>query len=121
MSVLYDIELEKVQAGMLRAVKHNKEMQMREFTLFLGAFRNKLDTLGKWQSKAIKPWLKLMNDHISRCGFPDDFRGHIFSAISRKDAYLLAWVIRQVMGVFGHILVSQYKGGKHEKAKFRGD
>jgi len=109
MSEFHDLELEKVQAGMLRAVKHNKEMQMREYRLFLGAFKNKLDELGhKWQSKAIKPWLKVMNDHISRCGFPEDLKGHIFSAIARKDVYLLRWVIRQTMSIFSRLIANEY-------------
>jgi hypothetical protein len=115
--VFYDLELEKIQMGMLRAVEHSKEMQVREFICFLGSFKNRLDTMPvhsyerkdgsvklSWHGTLMKPWLKVLYGHTKMVGFPEDMLGHFRSALGKKDKYLLSWVLMQTMDVLYSIV-----------------
>jgi len=108
--VFYDLGLEKCQAGMLRAVEHSKEIQIREFICFLGSFKHRLDTMPvlsyerkdgsvklSWHGTLMKPWLKLLCGYTKMMGIPEDMLGHLHNALGKKDKYLLSWVLMQTM------------------------
>lgn len=102
--VFYDLELERIQAGMLRAVKHSKEIQVREFICFLGSFHHYLTIPRKMFGEEATPgfngakkWLKVMTKYTKLVGIPEDMVGHLQTALERGDVYLLDWVILQSM------------------------
>jgi len=102
--VFYDLELEKCQAGMLRAVEHSKEMQVREFICFLGSFHSYLTIPRKMFGEEAVPgfsgakkWLKVMAKYTKLVGIPEDMVGHLQSALEKGNVYLLDWVITQSM------------------------
>ncbi|MBA7716912.1 hypothetical protein ES703_125997 [subsurface metagenome] len=102
--VFYDLELEKCQAGMLRAVKHSEEIRIREFICFLGAFHNYLTIPRKMFGEEAVPgftgakkWLKVMAKYTKMVGIPEGMVGHLQTALERGDVYLLDWVLTQSM------------------------
>ena len=100
--VFYDLELEKCQAGMLRAVEHSKEMQVREFICFLGSFHSYLTIPRKMFGEEAVPgfsgakkWLKVMAKYTKLVGIPEDMVGHFQTAVEKSDKFLLVWVLMQ--------------------------
>ena len=100
--VFYDLELEQCQIGMLRSVKHSKEIRVREFICFLGSFHNYLTIprfiFGEWKTPgfgAAKGWVKVLCKYAKNVGIPEDMVRHFQTAVEKRDKHLLDWVLMQ--------------------------
>jgi hypothetical protein len=89
---------------MLSAVKHSKEMEIREFICFLSAFHNYLtiprNIFGEIKTPGFSTaqksgWLSVFLKYAKLVGIPEDMVGHLQTAVEKKDKHLLDWVLTQ--------------------------
>jgi len=87
-------ELEVVRKDILNHTIPSKETLVLEFVCYLSNLSEYLGSGNKFTPKVFE-WLRVLDAHPGKDLFPEDYRGHLRCAISRRDRFYVRWAVEQ--------------------------